>query len=290
MQLNKIILGTVQLGLKYGINNTYDKPSLNESFAILEAAYKNGITCLDTSVAYGSSIEAIANFHSKSNKRFEVISKFFLDEFNLEEKVETELKQLQLSNFNTYHFHKYNDFETIDSSNKALLLKLKQEGCIQKIGVSVYDNTQFLNAVHSSLIDVIQFPFNVLDNENQRGQLMDLAKKTGKELHIRSVFLQGLFFKNENDFSTILKPLVNDIQTLKLIAKKNKMSLEYIALYYALQNKNIDKVLIGVDTIEQLESNCNLIISIQENHPQIVEAINNITIKEIKLLNPQNWN
>ncbi len=290
MLLNKIILGTVQLGLKYGINNVHQQPSLQESFEILNAAHTNGITTLDTSIAYGSSMQAIANFHANSLKRFEIISKFFIDEHNLAIKVKTEMEQLKISAFDTYLFHKYDDFITLNKSNEALLSQLKEEGLLKRIGVSIYDNEQFLRAIESPLIDVIQFPFNLLDNQNQRGQLMDLAKKSNKELHVRSVFLQGLFFKQEVEFSVTLKPLLKHIQALKQIASENNLSLEYMALYYALQNKTIDKVLIGVDTLDQLKTNCELINSIQQNHPNLIEAINNIAVSETKLLNPQHWN
>ena len=50
---NKLILGTVQFGLDYGINNKLGKPNFKQSCEILSKAFDNGITTLDTAEAYG---------------------------------------------------------------------------------------------------------------------------------------------------------------------------------------------------------------------------------------------
>jgi aryl-alcohol dehydrogenase-like predicted oxidoreductase len=75
--LNKLILGTVQLGVNYGINNSEGKPSLAKSFDILNMAYENGIRTLDTAEAYGNAQEVIGAFHEKyKDKKFQNLSKF----------------------------------------------------------------------------------------------------------------------------------------------------------------------------------------------------------------------
>ena len=50
-----LALGTAQFGLTYGIANDNGQPSLEEVSTILRLAEREGITALDTAVAYGES-------------------------------------------------------------------------------------------------------------------------------------------------------------------------------------------------------------------------------------------
>ena len=56
---DKLILGTVQLGVDYGINNEIGKPSIADALSILEYAYKKKIRFLDTAEAYGDAQKII---------------------------------------------------------------------------------------------------------------------------------------------------------------------------------------------------------------------------------------
>ena len=76
MQNNKIILGTVQFGLDYGINNKAGKPTYDTIKEILDLAFKKNINFLDTAEAYGDSQEKIGNYHLRSLNVFKVITKF----------------------------------------------------------------------------------------------------------------------------------------------------------------------------------------------------------------------
>ena len=73
---HKFILGTVQMGLDYGINNTNGQVSLENSHEILEYAFNHGIRILDSAEAYGNAHEVIGSFHKNHpDKLFEIITK-----------------------------------------------------------------------------------------------------------------------------------------------------------------------------------------------------------------------
>ena len=112
------------------------------------------------------------------------------------------------------------------------------------------------------------------------------AKSKGKEIHVRSTFLQGLFFKNIDTIEGKILPLKPYLEDLVQIKNKYKVSTETLALQYVLQKNYIDRVLIGVDSLEQLKKNI-YICSERTNIP--TEVIDNINIKEGALLNPINW-
>ena len=88
MSNNKIILGTVQFGLKYGINNTSVKPDFNEIEKILNFAYSNGICMLDTAETYGTAQIEIGKYHKKTNNKFKVITKYSSKKSNLDQNIE----------------------------------------------------------------------------------------------------------------------------------------------------------------------------------------------------------
>ncbi len=283
---NKIILGTVQFGLKYGINNVLDKPSENQVTKILDYASTQGLAILDTADAYGDATDLIGKYNIKNPNKYIINTKFKADGSSLVTQLNKSLNNLNVDDINIYFYHNYDDF--INNTNlKDQLLDIKEEGKINKIGLSVYENHEFEEAIESDLIDVIQFPFNLLDNYSQRGKLISLAKKAGKELQVRSVFLQGLFFRSLTDLSPHLLPLKPYLKKIHEISDDEDISIEQLALNYVLQQHEIDNIIIGVDSIEQIEKNIKIADTIISDN--IIEAINQIIVHEVELLYPKNW-
>lgn len=283
----KLILGTVQFGLNYGINNSSGKPALREVFKMLELAAKNGIEILDTADAYGNASELLGEFNKVHPGVYKINTKFKVGQQSIADQLLRSLLQLRVDSINTYFFHSYGDF----LNNPELLTELgllKEKGLIQKTGVSVYGNDEFEMALNNPGFNVIQFPFNLLDNRFQRGSLMKLAKKNGKELQIRSVFLQGLFFKPTDTIPEKLFPLKPYLKTVSDLAIEYSVSMENLALMYAFSQPEVDHVIIGVDNQVQLQKNLD---ALQLHIPEeLIEIINKIAVRETGLLYPKNWN
>jgi aryl-alcohol dehydrogenase-like predicted oxidoreductase len=281
----KIILGTVQFGLDYGINNQHGKPNEQTVFAILDYAFENGISTLDTADAYGSATDVIGRYHEQTGRKFIINTKFRVDEqHSITEQLHEALGRLKTGSVDTYFFHRFDEMRHAGAIGE--LSELKLAGLIQKTGVSVYDNHEFAAAIDATGIDVIQLPFNLLDNQKQRGQLLKKAKQKHKEIQVRSVFLQGLFFKNIELFPAQLQPLLPYVQELRNNAEQWNISMEQMALNYALGKPEIDKVLLGVDTLQQLQRNLG---GIKQLPGELVKRIDEIDVKETALLYPKNW-
>lgn len=287
----KIIIGTAQFGLSYGINNKIGKPDTETVKQILDYAIDHGISFLDTAEAYGDSHEVIGRYHKSSLKKYNVITKFSLARkdlpINLIDRVYKDLDVMNVSSLYAYMFHSFKDFRSYSKFYKEELIKLKKEGYIKKIGVSLYTNQEVAEVLDSDIVDLIQLPFNLLDNNNQRSSVLEMIKGKEMEIHTRSTFLQGLFFKSEKELSMRLKPMIKYIKQVGMIANKNNISLNDLALSYVFGQKIIDKVLIGVDSLEQLKENYqSLKISLSDD---MIEEIDQINVKEVELLNPNNW-
>ena len=64
--------------------------------------------------------------------------------------------------------------------------------------------------------------------------------------------------------------------------------MEELALSYCINQKNIDNVIIGVDSISQL--NANIKAAAYEVNEEALKCIDNIYVKNLELLNPSLWN
>lgn len=288
---NKIVLGTVQFGLKYGINNNSGKPDEVAVKSILDLAFDNNIHILDTAEIYGNSQEVIGNYHKSSRNRFKIISKFCSSRNDLPEnptkRILHNLKTLQIDSLYCYMFNSFADFETYFYLYKNEIRQLKKTGVINRFGVSIYANNEIEEVLKCKDVDLIQFPFNLLDNSNQRINVLKKAKERGVEIHTRSTFLQGLFFMNPQKFPVKIVALKPYIETINKISAKNHVDLNSLSLNYVTHQKNVDKVLIGVDTVEQLRGNLN---ALQKNiSTEVFKQIDTINVKETHLLNPNSW-
>jgi aryl-alcohol dehydrogenase-like predicted oxidoreductase len=286
--VNKLILGTVQFGLEYGINNINGKPNKETVFEILSYAYDNGIKYLDTAELYGDAHNLIGEFHKLNpTKKFNIITKFPHEfEDSVGEKINTYLSQLNVDQLHAILFHSFDSYLKHKDQLKNIV-QLKDKS-VKYIGVSVYTNEQMDEVIDDLNIEIIQIPFNLFDNLNQRGELLKKAKEKNKIIHTRSAFLQGLFFMKKNNPKAIRIKLEKELDIIEDISIKSSIAITSIALNYCLMQNCIDGVLIGVDTLEQLKE--NIYFANNKIPNQYLDEINAIRIDNIELLNPSMWN
>ena len=277
MKINKLVLGTVQFGCQYGINSE-GRPDTKMVSEILDEAFKGGISILDTSAAYGNAEEILGNV--KAAEKFQIISKYPKCNKTVRETFESSLNNLRCSKLYGYLLHHF----SVYTENKDVwkdFIKLKDEDKVEKIGFSLYDPHELDLIIKDGIpFDLIQIPYNIFDRQFE--QYFEILKEKNVEIHVRSTFLQGLFFKDRNALPNKLLPLKPYLIKLDDYAKVSGISLAEVALNYNIQNPYIDGVLIGVDTKEQLLINFE---SISDTKIEL-----SIDIKETELLKPINWN
>lgn len=288
--VDKLILGTVQMGIDYGINNVSGKVPFDESIEILKQARSAGIQMVDTAEAYGDAHQVIGAYHGgvkKEDHKFKVITKI---PHNFSGSIEARLKayllELCVSSIWGLMFH---SFDTYIKSPELIahLTILKEQEYVRHIGVSVYTNEQFSKAILDEKIDIIQLPFNLLDNYSVRGALIREAKQKGKILHTRSAFLQGLFFMDKENDNRIVNELNQELNMLDHIASDAGESIGSLALGYCLAQPEIDSVLIGVDSLSQLQA--NILFSNKLLAADVMDAVDKVKVNNLDLLNPSLW-
>lgn len=281
------MLGTVQMGMPYGINNPHGKISEEDSINILKKAYDAGIRFLDTAEVYGAAHQVIGAYHRRfPAHKFEVVTKLPNRlKGSLAADIDKYLQDLEVNELHGLLFHSYPSYE----NGKAYMEELqwlKKQGYIQHLGISVYKNTEIEHVMDDDRIKIIQFPYNVFDNVNLRGAVMRKAKEKGKILHTRSSFLQGLIFASVHS-NNIAALLDQELLSLKQISSEANLSVGALALNYSFQEKLIDQVVIGIDNITQLLDNLNALKKPLTDCT--LQQINSIHIKNRDLLNPSLW-
>jgi len=282
--LNKLILGTVQFGHPYGINNSTGKVAKADVATIIAEAKANGITILDTSYSYGDS-EAVLGELLDKDDYFKIVSKLPRTTENPKSifKETTErLKRNKLYGYLVHHFDYFRENPDI----WIAIQTLKKEGLIEKIGFSLY-HVEELEYLFSNQVDfdLVQFPYNLLDRAFE--PYLKELKQRNIEVHTRSVFLQGLFFKPVEQLPEKLKPLTPYLLAMSKFCEEQDITIEELALNGVIHHSCIDGVLVGVDTIAQLQKNIKSIWP--EMTSNIREFIDTLDVKEKELLNPVNW-
>lgn len=286
MQVSKIVLGTVQFGVNYGINNTSGQVTQEEVSKILEIAKKKGILTLDTSSGYGASETVLGKSLRETNTSFNIVSKYPRCDKDVRTTFEKSIANLGVDSLYGYLVHHF-DFYQEKPEQFDDMIALKNEGKIQKVGFSLYtvDQLQYL-LDHDVKFDILQFPYNIFDRQFE--PYMRMLVDRGVEIHTRSAFLQGLFFKNTNTLPSKLVPLKPYLDNLHQYCQVNNTSIEELAFGYVLANDNVQGALIGVDNHHQLESNIRVAGKVLSQED--INFIKSIDVKEKELLNPVNWN
>jgi len=299
---NKLVLGTAQLGLNYGVTNKTGKPTQSEALEIMKYAVENGINYFDTAYNYGNSeiiIGKFLNFHkkNKNNKnKINIITKMpslknnKLSEKDINNHFFKSLHRLGQESIYCYMVHDFNDIVNNCNVINKIFLKFKDEGLIKKIGVSIYDKSQIKFLLKNFNFDLIQIPINIFDQRLLKDDILLDLKKRDIEIYTRSVFLQGLIFLNKNNLPSKFKSIKKQLEKLNDISLKFNISKEEIALVFISAINEIDKIVIGVEKIEQLKRNIKILNNLK-NFNKIKTIINfkDFIIENENIIDPRKW-
>ncbi len=288
--MSKIALGTVQFGIDYGINSENGQVRPEEVRSILNYAHSQNIDLLDTAPAYGNSEKVLGaanvqNFKVVTKTRHFDNAEISNDDIELLKKdFSCSLADLRQESF--YGVLVHNASDLLKPGSKKLfdqLESLKQAEKIKKIGVSVYDNKQLQSILENFDIDIVQLPFNILDKRLIDSGMLSILQNRGIEVHARSVFLQGLLLMSNQDRPRKFHRWNALWKTWHEWLNDNQITALEAAIRHAVSMPEISKVLVGVDTKDQLKE---IIIASDGIFPNIPAEL---YTNDVNLLNPSNW-
>ncbi len=253
----KIILGTVQFGLNYGINNKCGKISEKQADKIFDYAYENDINTLDTANAYGNSETVIGTYFKNSKNRFKIITKL-IEKDNPEKQLQNTFLKLGVKKIYGFLIHNFSLYKKNPDSYEMLLAYKKKK--ILKTGFSLYYPEELNFLIKKNIeFNLIQIPYSIFDRRFE--PYFPLLKEKKVEIHIRSLFLQGLIFINPESAPKLFNKLIPKLKRLRQIAQDNKTSVLSLALNFVTSNKYIDKAVVGIDSLNHLKQ---IIIAVNE--------------------------
>lgn len=286
--MNRLALGTAQFGLNYGIANRQGQTSLAEVKAILQFSKENKINTLDTAIAYGDSEQCLGAIGVKN---WQVISKLpaVPEDCNdvakwVNDAVDQSLIRLKTADLHGLLLHR--PLQLLDAVGEQLysaLFKLKQEGIVKKIGISIYDVSELDALSNQFVFDIVQVPFSIFDQRLIRSGWLSRLNEQGIEVHVRSIFLQGLllmkFGERPEKFSRWGALWSQWDQWLE----QERLTPLQACLRYSLSFPQINKVIVGVDSLVQLKE---ILAAATGLLPLIPESLNT---QDVDLINPANW-
>lgn len=255
----KLALGTVQFGQSYGVANKAGQIPAAEATAILEYAASIGINMLDTAVGYGDSEQRLGEI---GIHEWQVVSKIPAVPDGcgdisgwVTESVQSSLQRLGLPRLYALLLHKPQQLLGADGGQiYAALQQLRETGLVQKIGASIYAPAELDDLCRRYEFDVVQAPFNLLDRRLIESGWMSRLANSGVELHVRSIFLQGLLLMPSSDRPAKFNRWQAHWSAYSDWLRSAELTPLQACVRHSLSFPEVTRVIVGVDNSDQLRS------------------------------------
>ena len=266
MKISPMTLGTVQLGMNYGIANDAGKPDEEKSFSILRTALEGGVTALDTARSYGDSELVIGRFLKQWQGKLPAIvtkipklqgdSPKELEKFATES-VEQSLERLGVNKLDAVMLHGAKDPILHGKACADAVKALLDHGYTDRVGVSIYTAEDIEGMLPYDIFSVTQVPMSIFDQQLIAGGSIDKLKQWDYTVFVRSVFLQGLFFLDPEKVTDpiLVEHAVPKIRLIQQIAADLGMSVAQLAIAFMRDCAGVTSLVLGADTPEQVKSN-----------------------------------
>lgn len=306
LTVSKMTLGTVQLGMNYGFIGNSQKPDVQASYRILQAAWQGGVSTYDTAATYGESEQILGHFLGKlqSGEAPTIITKIYVQpedgwssvriKDEIYRQTRTSLEKLGVEQVSVMMLHNVDAMRAHGDVIAQVFAELVRDGLVKQAGISFSSNTEEEYAMlhpylEDSVFGAVQLPLNLFNHRPLNNGCLEMLRSAGKTVFVRSVFLQGLLYANEAELPSQLPEAIEPIRQLRELANSCGLTPAGLAVSYIRDMPGVDSLVIGVQTVEQLEENLRLM-----EGPAVPESI----CKEIRerfrnlperLLSPGMW-
>ena len=265
------------------------------AFSILDAAWDNGITTLDTSSNYGIAEERIAKFmRLNPSKNFDLISKVKSQNTVSTQKLScfddwlrtSPLLKIESKKSLSLLLHNENDI------NSTVIVEAIQQfqvrGFVSSWGVSLYSKRVAREAAEIGSCQIAQLPFGILNQSFRDDGVCDILRQRNKTIHARSIFTKGLLFAKDTGLVSTSVEVLEAIEFIENLSKKEGLTLMQYATNFVMSFDEINSILIGVDTPKQLNE-----IAKSMDTPNIKSEINLLAAYVRRLapddVRPEKW-
>ncbi len=290
----KLIIGTANFGLRYGIAND-KKLSHEEAFAILDYASTQGIQWIDTASAYGDAERVVGDFFAKRGKVFKVIGKLpakeYLNAQSAEDEILGSLKKMNIASFDAFLIHSFDTYRMYGNKVIPVLQSFCRDGIVENYGISVYHPEDVAEiALKTKDTLVIEFPLNLFDQRFLNSDLVQDINNRGWRFFARSVFLQGLFFLSDDALQGRFEQVRGKVREIRELSSAIGMKPECLALLFAASKPWVEGVVVGIDSVKQLISNNECFRAGHTGRFAAMEsALSGLAVHDEEIILPYKW-
>ena len=300
---SELTLGTAQLGMKYGITNRTGKPARSVAVSLVRRAIGCGVMHLDTARGYGESEAVLGEALQGLQSSVEVITK--LDPLvalpadadaatardAVNQSVARSRSELRTDFLPVLLLHRWQHRTLWNGAVWHRLLELQSEGIIGRLGVSIYEPEEAMEALDDPKIQYLQLPMNLLDWRWRAAKIDQvISRRTDLVVHARSAFLQGVLLQPSEIWPTAEYDAKNCVRQLQEISSRfGRAGLADLCLAYLRGLPWITSIVTGCETIEQLDHTVSLFRFPALSKEQCNELQHVLPEAPVALLNPSQW-
>lgn len=288
----KLGLGTVEFAAKSGKHAT--QVSLEEARRILTLAQRAGIELLDTAAQAGNSEEVLGECLPVGHS-FKIVAKTpnFGAEFavahqadQLEGALTQSLQRLRQDKVYALMIAVGDGLLSPQQGEKLFrrMESLKNQGMVEKIGVSVVDGAQLKAVFAAYHPDIVQVPLNVLDRRVLQNGYLTALKQKGVEIHARDIFLQGVLL-DPMHLHPWFWPIRKQMEQYHDYLIREGLTPMEGALNFATSIPEVDYALVGVSSPAQLEEVISA-VDLGLNPADFAP----FACPDVKFIDPHHWN
>ena len=284
----KLAIGTVQFGLDYGVSNANGRTPCDEVDRILKRAKLASIDTLDTASAYGDSEQVLGRIGVNG---WHVVSKVpSLPEDGANGKewvlfhVRQSLERLGVDRLDGLLLHRATDLLKAQGGKIAAgMQEAKAEGLVDKVGYSIYSPHSLSELIEVMPPDLVQAPFNVLDQRLASSGWLVRLVELGVEVHVRSVFMQGLLLMRRENRPPVFDKWRDLWQRWDSAVRGRSEHALALCLGFAKAQSEISRIVVGVESVAHLEQ---LLEILEKAAPFDATGL---ACDDPQLLEPTNW-
>lgn len=253
----KLGLGTAQFGLDYGVSNPRGRLPEAEAASVLQIAALAGVTLIDTAAEYGDAEQVLGRVLPRPSP-FRLVTKtaeVALGVDAVEARARGSLQRTGQASAQALLVRCGSDLLGADGPALWDRLKaLKDEGLFAQIGVAAQAGDDALGLARRFKPDLMQLPASVLDQRLIQGGVMGEIAALGIEVHLRSIFLQGLLFLPRDGLPAPLAGAGPRLSRIRRTIAEAGADPLHAALAFALSRPEASAVVVGVASAAELRA------------------------------------
>ena len=303
LQISAFALGTVELGLDYGINapGHGGRPTQEDAIRLVHRAVDAGINLIDTARAYGSSEKILGQALAGRRDKVIIATKTGTQANGGVPLAGDDLRRHMLASLHESLDALKTDYvdiwqiHNVDRSvlNEAEIVaavfdEVRAKGLVRFTGGSFYGTEFPVQALALNLFDVMQITYSILD-QRLTEQFFPLAMSANVGIFARSVLLKGALTERAEHLPAHLNELRLRSRSLRELITANKLGATsaQVAIAFALAQPAIHAVLIGVSSEMELRSNLHsLAVELDDT---TLQQLASLRLDDADLLNPGTW-